>query len=187
MQNKRTKGFTLIELLIVIAIIAILAAVLIPNLLNARQRALQSAAQSYARDTLTALESIQSTYTDVDWQATALAHKIVVADNYQLLRNVRGWKDANGQDVRYVRIDFKDYLKPPTNGIVSVSVGKDRTRNDEDNDRIVTDAENLIICVVQKIPGGKYNYYAYYPNANKFKTLLKQNSKTTNPGQCTID
>ena len=59
MKNRKTQGFTLIELLIVIAIIGILAAVLIPNLLGARSRAYDTAAQSCAKAIATYEETYQ--------------------------------------------------------------------------------------------------------------------------------
>lgn len=54
MRRKRQNGFTLIELLIVIAIIGIIASILIPNLLDALQKAKQKRTISEMRNVGTA-------------------------------------------------------------------------------------------------------------------------------------
>jgi type IV pilus assembly protein PilA len=173
---RNAKGFTLIELLIVVAIVAILAAVLIPNILNARSRALQAAAQSYARDILIALESVQSTFTQVDWRQTALVNTITVVSNKQLQTVNSGWKDGAGNDVNpSPSVNFKDFLKDPgQTGIEAAIVGKKTV--DGNNDVVP-------ICVSQKV-GSKYNIYSLYPDNNQFLAKLNQTAAATDIGNC---
>lgn len=56
MYSQQKQGFTLIELLVVMAIIGILAAALIPNMLSARNKANDGAAQAFLRHCISAME-----------------------------------------------------------------------------------------------------------------------------------
>ncbi|MFC6801607.1 type II secretion system protein [Deinococcus caeni] len=54
-----TQGFTLVELLIVIAIVGLLASVMVPNLLQAKAKANDSAAASISQKIATAAATVQ--------------------------------------------------------------------------------------------------------------------------------
>jgi type IV pilus assembly protein PilA len=162
---RNAKGFTLIELLVVVAIVAILAAALIPNILNARARALQAAAQSYARDILIALESIQSTFTQVDWRETVFVNGYIpVVNSGSPASGVSGWRDSTGNLVNPpVTVDFADFLRAPgQTGIVTAGVVV----------RGVAPDIEPAICVIQRV-GNTLNAYSLYPDTNQFRSRLR--------------
>jgi len=161
---RNAKGFTLIELLVVVAIVAILAAALIPNILNARARALQAAAQTYARDILIALESVQSVFTQVDWRQTLFVNGFIpVVSSGTVANNVSNWRDGARNLVNPpVAVNFNEFLKAPgrTGIVTGAVVARGPTTNPEP-----------AICVIQRV-GTTLNAYSLYPDSNQFRSRL---------------
>lgn len=105
--TNRQKGFTLIELLIVVAIIGIIAALLIPNFLDALQKAKQkrtvaderaagTAFMSLMTDMASAAAAGQSKYklsTPLEADKLALAQQILETRYIQKVPVLDGWKN----------------------------------------------------------------------------------------------
>jgi prepilin-type N-terminal cleavage/methylation domain-containing protein len=135
-MRKRQKGFTLIELLIVVAIIGIIAALLIPNFLDALQKAKQKRTVADERNTGTAMFSwltdqlgaaaagaTATTITVADYDTNALTSAaaistVLVPQYTQSVPQIDGWK-----------VDFYYRLKTGTavlqpNVMLIVSTGR---------------------------------------------------------------
>ena len=117
-MRNRQKGFTLIELLIVVAIIGIIAALLIPNFLDALQKAKQKRTVADVRNTGTAMFSwltdqvgaaaAGAAVTEIDLGDYSASDATTVRDVLvpQYLQSVPekdGWKQ-----------DYEYFLRPPT-------------------------------------------------------------------------
>ena len=63
-RSARGQGFTLVELLVVIAIIALLAALLLPSLINAKEKARRVACKSNLRQFILAAHMYASDHTE---------------------------------------------------------------------------------------------------------------------------
>jgi type II secretion system protein G len=135
-RNRRQKGFTLIELLIVIAIIGIIAALLIPNFLDALQKAKQKRTVSDIKNTGTAMFSwltdqvgaaaAGATATEInlgDYTSKTVAEvtTVLVPQYLQAVPEFDGWKNT----YHYYMADSTDVLKEHVIAIGSGGRGGD--------------------------------------------------------------
>ncbi|MFB9082244.1 prepilin-type N-terminal cleavage/methylation domain-containing protein [Deinococcus wulumuqiensis] len=80
-MNAHSQGFTLIELLVIMAIMGILAALLVPNLLSARQAANNSATLTFVRNVASLAEAQRAANNGVTSFATLTACTPTLAPN----------------------------------------------------------------------------------------------------------
>jgi prepilin-type N-terminal cleavage/methylation domain-containing protein len=120
--GRRSGGFTLVELLIVIAIIGIIAALLVPNLLDAMQKAKQkrtmadahivgTALMSWLTDQATAAAGGAAETVDLgEWSGTSGLSGLrsaLVPRYIQEVPALDGWKNSYLYRVNLTRIDYE--------------------------------------------------------------------------------
>ncbi|HVT18449.1 MAG TPA: prepilin-type N-terminal cleavage/methylation domain-containing protein, partial [Thermoanaerobaculia bacterium] len=139
--RSRQKGFTLIELLIVVAIIGIIAALLIPNFLDALQKAKQKRTVADVRNTGTAMFSwltdqvgaaaAGAAATDINLasygtvMSAADLSPILTPQYLQKVPDLDGWKDP----IQYYLVTSNPLAK---NVMAIRSLGRDNSADTDD-------------------------------------------------------
>jgi len=100
-RDNRQKGFSLLELLVVIAIIGILCAILIPNLLDAKDRSKQKATVAEMRNWGTAVSAYHADRGQYPPQPGSRLARDIVNIIVPYTITVIHSKDAFGTELRY--------------------------------------------------------------------------------------